>query len=75
MAIGHTCGVRVQRIQKVQRGRLKGAKGRWRRRLCRRVVFAFAHGALPQAAFITSFEPARSVGGTGAAKGVSPMAA
>ena len=30
---------------------------------------------LPQAAFITPFEPARSVGGTGAAKGVSPMAA
>ena len=33
MAIGHTCGVRVQkvqrvqRVQKVQRGRLKGQRG------------------------------------------------
>ena len=46
-------------------GRPKGAKGRgWRRRLCRRVVFAFAHGALPQAAFITPSEPARSAGRT-----------
>ena len=43
--------------------------------LCRRVVFAFAHGVLPQATYITPFEPARLVGGTGAAKGVSPMAA
>ena len=68
MANGHTCGMRVQRVQrvqKVQRGRLKGAKGRgWRRRLCRRVVFAFAHGALPQTAFITPSEPARSAGRT-----------
>ena len=30
---------------------------------------------LPQAAFITPSEPARSVGGTRAARGVSPMAA
>ena len=42
MAIGHACGVRVQkvqrvqRVQKVQRGRLKGAKGRgWRRKIKR----------------------------------------
>ena len=31
--------MRVQRVQKIQRGRPKGAKGRgWRRRLCRGVV-------------------------------------
>ena len=40
--------------------------------LCRRVVFAFAHGVLPQAAYITPFEPARSAGRTRGAQGRSP---
>ncbi len=57
---GHTCGVRVQapfgaRVQKVQKVQrvvvaadtasfIKKGRG-WRRRLCRRVVFASAQGA------------------------------